>query len=69
MFWADNHRWDARTRFSDDPFVSGDVPPHIRDDLKIRTAENQAKIYGSIEALGSNQCEDGSSESAEEKPA
>ena len=51
MFWTDNHRWDARTPFSDDPFSWRDVPPYNHDDLKIGYENLQAKIYGRVEAL------------------
>lgn len=34
MAGAYNRAWGARTRFSDDPFVSKDALPHNRDDLK-----------------------------------
>lgn len=55
MSWNDNRWWDARTRFSDDPFVSGDVPPFIRDDLKTGYLRKEAKIYRSNEEVGPNQ--------------
>jgi hypothetical protein len=51
MFWSGNHRWDARTVFSDDPLVCGDTPPRLRDDPKFPRSVLQAKIYGSVEAL------------------
>lgn len=48
---AGNHRWDARTVFSDDPLAGGGITPHIRDDLKFNGGDVQAKIYGLYEAL------------------
>jgi hypothetical protein len=45
MSEADNHAWDTRTLFSDDPFGSAAVTPDFHDDLKFNGGNVQAKIY------------------------
>lgn len=52
---AGNQAWDARTRFSDDPFAPRDIPPYICDDLKVDIAGPQG-IIGRTKFPSSESC-------------